>query len=90
LAGPESLSRRELTERGAAVVGRRTRVISLPVGLGYTMAYLMEQMLENPPLTRAMLGVLDHDDDIDPLVAANELGVTLTSLDETLRRCLTT
>ncbi len=90
LAGPESLSRRELTERGAAVVGRRTRVISLPVGLGYAMAYIMEQMLENPPLTRAMLSVLDHDDDIDPFVAANELGVTLTSLDETLRRCLTT
>lgn len=90
LAGPESLSRRELTERGAAAVGKHTRVVSLPLGIGYAMAYIMERMLENPPLTRAMLGVLDHDDDIDALVGANELGVTLTPLDETLRRCLTT
>ena len=89
LAGPESLTQRALAQRGATVVGRRTRVISLPVGLGYTMAYIMEKVLARPPLTRAMLGVLDHDDDIDPLVGANELGITLTPLDEILRRCLT-
>ncbi|MFB3106212.1 MAG: hypothetical protein ACE1ZA_15010 [Pseudomonadales bacterium] len=89
LAGPESLTQRALAQRGATVVGRRTRVISLPVGLGYTMAYIMEKVLAHPPLTRAMLGVLDHDDDIDPLVGANELGITLTPLDEILRRCLT-
>ncbi len=89
LAGPESLTQRALAQRGATVVGRRTRVISLPVGLGYAMAYVMEKVLARPPLTRAMLGVLDHDDDIDPLVGANELGITLTPLDEILRRCLT-
>ena len=38
------------------------------------------------PVTRAMLGVLDHDDRIDPQPACAELGLTLTPLDETLRR----
>jgi hypothetical protein len=33
-----------------------------------------------------MLGVLDHDDDIDPAPAAARLGIQLTPLDETLRR----
>ena len=89
LAGPVSVTRRALTERGATVVGRRTSVISLPMGLGYAIAYLMEKLLANPPLTRAMLGVLDHDDDIDPAPAASELGITLTPLDATLRHCLT-
>jgi len=34
-----------------------------------------------------MLGVLDHDDDIDASEAAKRLDVELTSLDETLKRC---
>jgi hypothetical protein len=33
-----------------------------------------------------MLGVLEHDDAIDPFAAAETLGVSLTDLDETLRR----
>ena len=35
-----------------------------------------------------MLGVLDHDDDIDPRPACARLGLALTPLDETLRRCV--
>jgi hypothetical protein len=31
-----------------------------------------------------MLGVLEHDDDIDPRPAARRLGLTLTPLAETL------
>ena len=34
----------------------------------------------NPPLTRAMLGVLDHDDHLDPRDTAEALGLTLTSV----------
>ncbi len=89
LAGPTSLTRGELTQRGAMAVGKRTSVVSLPIGIGYAMAYVMERVLANPPLTRAMLGVLDHDDDIDPLEATTKLGMTLTPLDETLGHCLT-
>jgi hypothetical protein len=34
-----------------------------------------------------MLGVLDHDDAVDPSDATRRLGIELTPLDETLRRC---
>jgi hypothetical protein len=35
-----------------------------------------------------MLGVLEHDDRIDPGAACRALGITLTPLAETLRRSL--
>jgi len=37
-----------------------------------------------PPITRAMLGVLDHYDDIGSLPSSKELGINLTALDEML------
>jgi NADH dehydrogenase len=86
LAGPESLTRRALTQRASALLGRRTRMISLPLVCGRGVAWLLERLSEDPPVTRAMLGVLDHDDRIDPRPAAAALGIRLTPLDETLRR----
>ncbi len=86
LGGPEVLSRRALVQRAAAVLGRQTRVISLPVGLGMALAAVLERISANPPVTRAMLGVLDHDDDAPSEAAASALGITLTPLDEMLRR----
>ncbi len=88
LAGPESLPRAELTRRAAAILGRRTRVISSPQGAGRAVARVLEAVLAEPPVTRAMLGVLDHDDCVDSERAADALGITLTPLNETLRRCL--
>ena len=35
-----------------------------------------------------MLEVLEHDDRVDAEAAAKRLGITLTPLDETLRRCV--
>ncbi len=87
LAGPESLPRRELIARAAAVLGGHTRVVSLPLFLGQTLAALMERISANPPVTRAMLGVLDHDDAVDPGPACELLGLELTGLDDALRRC---
>jgi NADH dehydrogenase len=88
LAGPESLPRAELVRRAAAVLGRRTRTLSLPLGLGLAVAGVLETLLPDPPVTRAMLGVLDHDDRVDTAPALAALGIELTPLDETLRRCL--
>ncbi|MEM8766511.1 MAG: NAD(P)H-binding protein [Pseudomonadota bacterium] len=89
LAGPESLTRAALTGRAAAVLGETgPRILSLPVGLGLLMAGLLERLSANPPVSRAMLGVLDHDDQIDPSQAALRLGVALTPLDEALRATL--
>ena len=83
LAGPRSLTRRELIALASAV---GTRVVSLPLGLGYALAWMLERLGANPPLTRAMLGVLDHDDDIDPQPGAEALGIRLTGLVEMLAR----
>ena len=88
LAGPERITRRELTRRAAGILGRRTRLISLPVGIGRMLAAMFEGLSANPPVTRAMLDVLDHDDDVDVAPVCESLGLELTTLDETLRRCL--
>lgn len=85
LAGPESLSRRALIKQAGRVVGGRPLVVSLPLGLGMAMAGMMEALLPWPPVTRAMLGVLDHDDAIDPTPATQRLGIALTPLDVMLR-----
>lgn len=86
LAGPESLPHRELVARAAALHGRRPPVLPVPLGAVRLLAGLLERFSADPPLTRAMLGVLEHDDRIDPAPAAKELGITLTPLDTTLRR----
>lgn len=89
LAGPESLSRADLTQRAAEVMGvPAPLVISLPLGLGMLAAALLEKLGDRPPVTRAMLGVLNHDDRIDPGPAARSLGISLTPLKQMLRSCL--
>lgn len=88
LAGPVSLSRRELLERTAALYGNRPRVVPIPLALEMGVAWLFEKTLRDPPLSRAMVGVLDHDDDIDVSDSCKRLGIQLTPLDETLRRCV--
>jgi NADH dehydrogenase len=88
LAGPESLPHRELVARAARVLGTEVAVRSAPYGLVAAFAWLAEKALADPPLTTAMLGVLEHDDAIDPGPACRRLGIALTPLDETLRRAL--
>jgi NADPH-dependent ferric siderophore reductase len=51
------------------------------------IAGLLER-LPNPPVTRAMLGVLDHDDQVDAHTAASALGLELTPLQDMLVRCV--
>ena len=88
LAGPESLTRGELTRRAVSLQGGTTRIISLPLALGMLAAWVFEKISDNPPFSRAMLDVLDHDDEIDPAAALNALGISLTPLGIALGRCL--
>jgi len=88
VAGPESLPRCELLRRAAALCGCRPRVVSIPLALVRGFAALAERVTDTPPLTTAMLGVLEHDDRVDAKLACTALGITLTPLDETLRRVL--
>jgi uncharacterized protein YbjT (DUF2867 family) len=84
LAGPEPLTHRALVLRVAALLGRRPRIVPLPLAAAFALAFAFERLAADPPLTRAMLGVLEHDDRIDPLPAARRLGLALTPLDDTL------
>jgi NADH dehydrogenase len=89
LAGPESLPRHALVRRAAALAGARgPTVLPIPLAAARLFAALAERLTANPPLTPAMLGVLEHDDRVDPGPACDALGLALTPLDETLRRCL--
>ncbi len=90
LGGPEVLTRKALTLRAAGVLGMpEPLVISLPISFGMAMAWAMSTLLANPPVTPAMLGVLDHDDRIDPNDALNALGIdSLTDLDTMLKAVL--
>ncbi|MCH2169384.1 NAD(P)H-binding protein [Myxococcota bacterium] len=88
LAGPEILTRRALLERCAALYGRKPLVIPIPLAVANGAAALLERFTANPPVSRAMLGVLDHDDNIDPSESCRRLGIQLTPLEETLRRCV--
>lgn len=87
LAGPESLSRRALVRRAAAALGTRPRIAPVPWLLASLSARLLGA-LPSPPVTLAMLEVLEHDDRVDPAPACRALGIDLTPLDETLRRAL--
>ena len=88
LAGPESLSRAALIQRAARHLGNSVTTVSLPFEVGRGLARMMEWVLANPPVTAAMLEVLDHDDDIDPRSACEALNIELTPLDEMLERCI--
>ena len=88
LAGPESLSRRTLIQRTAALTGHRPTVVSLPMLLGYSLAWVFEKLSGNPPVTCAMLGVLDHDDQVDITTAVELLELQPRPLDETLEMVL--
>ena len=87
LAGPEVLSRRQLAYRSAALLNNVTRVVSLPIVVGQTAAWFLELVMSDPPITSAMLDVLDHDDNLDHRLAMNEIGLeSLTPLDTMLER----
>jgi len=88
LAGPESITHRELVCRAAKLIAKEPRFLPVPLALVSLFARLAQRITTNPPLTPAMLGVLERDDHIDPGPACARLGLTLTPLDETLRRCL--
>ncbi|HIG40820.1 MAG TPA: NAD-dependent epimerase/dehydratase family protein [Gammaproteobacteria bacterium] len=87
LAGMESVTRKQLIQRAAGILHSSPVVVSLPISLGLSIAGLLEQ-LPNAPLSRAMLGVLDHDDNIDVADGCTEVGLELTPLDETLGKVL--
>lgn len=88
VAGPESLPRRELIRRAAKLAGNEPRFVPVPFALVRGLATILERVTAAPPVTTAMLDVLEHDDRVDAQAAARALGIPLTPLDETLARVL--
>lgn len=88
LAGPTSLTRRELVARAGALQNNRPSIYSLPLFLGFALAVVLELAQHKPRLTREMLRVFNHDDAVDPSQAAAALGIVSTPLTETLQRCV--
>jgi hypothetical protein len=86
LAGPEALTHRTLVTRAAALHRRTPLLVPIPLSLVRAFAALLERFSSNPPLTPAMLEVLQHDDRIDDHAGAEMLGLRLTPVDEMLRR----
>lgn len=84
--GPEALAHRELVARSGALYGTEMRFFSIPVAAMQGLATIFELTQKNPAITRAMLGVLQHDDRIDNSDAIAALGVTLSPLQTTLER----
>ena len=85
LCGPECLKHRDLLGRVAALHGKAPRILSIPTPLARFFAGAMERFTENPPITRPMLEILQHDDQLDETSGCEQLGITLTPLSKTLR-----
>ena len=87
LAGPESLTRRALVLRAAAILGKEPLIVPVPGWLARLCARGLG-LLPSRPLTLPMLEVLEHDDRVDPAPACRALRLELAPLDATLRRVL--
>jgi uncharacterized protein YbjT (DUF2867 family) len=82
--GPESLSHRNLVLRAARLWNNEPRIRSIPTGLARFGVTCLETILRNPPITRAMFDILQHDDRVDTHDFCRILGFELTPLDKTL------
>jgi uncharacterized protein YbjT (DUF2867 family) len=89
LGGPDAVSWNEFWERLKKSLGQRRPSIHVPVGLMRVNALLTERLPGNIPLTRDLLTMLEHGDN----VASNDdavqtFGLPLVLLDEQLRRAV--
>jgi len=89
LAGKVSLTREDLIKKAAEFLGVKVKIFSLPIALGISLAWILEKLFDDPPVTRAMLGVLDHDDNVDPKQTCKQLDIRLTSLEDLLKTIMT-
>lgn len=82
--GPESLSHRNLVLRAARLWNNEPQIKSIPTRLARFGVNCLETFLRNPPVTRAMFDILQHDDRVDTRTFCQTLGFELTPLDKTL------
>ena len=82
--GPECLSHRNLVLRAARLFDNEPTIRTLPLALARFGVACLDRFLPNPPITRAMFDILQHDDRVDTNRFLEALGIELTPLDTTL------
>ena len=87
LAGPVSLTERELVERAARVLGRNVAITSIPKSV-VSLALLLRGCLPGAGFSRDALEVITADVSLDPQPAATELDIALTGLDAMIKHSL--
>lgn len=88
LGGPDTPTWNELYAAIARALGRRRRLVHLPVGLMRANAALLER-LPRPPVTRDQLTMLEFEDNVGDIGPALEtFRIQPISLEEQLRRAV--
>ena len=89
LGGPDIVSWDEFWERLKKALGMRRPSLHVPVGLMRVNALLTERLPGNIPLTRDLLTMLEHGDNVvSNDEAVQVFGLPLVPLDEQLRRAV--
>jgi NADH dehydrogenase len=87
LGGPDAVSWDEFWQRLKRILGLRRPSVHVPVGLMKVNALVTERLPGNIPLTRDLLKMLEHGDNVvSNDDAVRTFGLPLVSLDEQLRR----
>lgn len=87
LVGPVSLPERELVERAARFQGHEIHIGSIPKSL-LSLALAIRQRIGVRGFSPDVLEVITADTRIDPQIAANEIGIQLTGIDEMIQASL--
>lgn len=87
LVGPVSLSEREIVQRAARALDRKITVRSVPISL-VRFALQLKKLLGKPGLSADVLEVITANTQLDSTIAAKQLGIRLTGIDEMISRSL--
>jgi uncharacterized protein YbjT (DUF2867 family) len=89
LGGPDAITWNEFWQRLKRALGQRRPSVHVPMGLMRLNALVTERLPGNVPLTRDLLTMLEHGDNVVSNVeAVQTFGLPLVTLDEQLRRAV--
>ncbi len=85
VAGPRALSLREVVEQAAAAVGRRPRLVGLPLGAAIVAVRAYERVVRHPRLRAEQIERLAEDKAFDIDSARADLGFSPRSFEDGIR-----
>ena len=84
LVGPVSMPERELVKRAARLLGHEIQISSIPKGL-LSFVLAIRRRVAGPGFSPDVVDVITADTQLDPQLAASELGIRLTGIDEMIK-----